>query len=203
MPCTDFINSCFLTIAVKFGNKFGVRRTILIALFFFYTSCILLIFFPNYYVVLIAMSLFGIGNAFGYFTTIKNCWKYYPKKNGFIFGICVGGLGISSSIFTPLADFIIINPKKIKTNNNGIYPNEVAENLKNYLYILTGIYVILGIIALCFGIEYQETNENESENSSIKFKDKNKDISNKELCKVFFSKGNMYLLSFCICGICK
>ena len=243
MPCTDFINNCVLTIGVKLGNKIGVRNTILVALGFYYFSCFLLMFVPNYYVVLLAMGIFGVGSGFGYFPPIKNCWKYYPKNNGLIFGICVGGLGLSSSILTPLADYFIVNPNKLGTDDEGYYPEEVAYNLKTYLYILTGIYAFLGVSAFFLAFEYNEEEHKKEEDEKLiaddgekgesekkeekeesdkkdepkesdkkeekkdeKKEEKNeekKDISGKELFRLFKTKKNLTMLSFCICGLCK
>ena len=156
MPCTDFINNCVLTFGVKLAKKIGLRKVLLIALCFSYLSCFFLIFFPNYFIVLFAMGLFGVGSGFGYFPPIENCWKYYPKSNALIFGICVAGLGLSSSILTPLADYFIVNPKKEGTDTDGYYPENVANNLKKYLYILTGIYIFLGVSAFLLAFEYEE-----------------------------------------------
>ena len=115
MPIIDFINNCMLTIGVKLARKIGLRYILLISIGFAYLSCFLLIIYPNYFLVLFAMGIFGVGSGFGYFPPIENCWKYYPKSNALIFGICVAGLGLSSSILTPLADFFIVNKNKEKT----------------------------------------------------------------------------------------
>ena len=220
--------NCVLTVGVKLANKIGLRYTLLIALCFSYFSCFLLIFFPNYYLVLFGMGIFGIGSGFGYFPPIKNCWKYYPKSNGLIFGICVAGLGLSSSILTPLADYFVVNPNKEGTDENGYYPKQVADNLKKYLYILTGIYVFLGVSAFLLAFEYteekpedtklitdekdekiinQKTNSGDDEenqqNKEKEEKKEKKDISSKELFRLFKTKKNLMLLSFCICGLCK
>ena len=238
MPSIDFINNCVLTIGVKLAKKIGLRYIILISICCAYLSCFLLIIYPNYFLVLFAMGIFGVGSGFGYFPPIENCWKYYPKSNALIFGICVSSLGLSSSILTPLADFFIVNKKKESTDAEGYYPIEVANNLKIYLYILTGIYVFLGISALILAFEYkkEETNEetkliegqNEDENiievkkeeekekvekekekeeekieeskKEIKIK---KQISVKELFKLFGTKKYLMILSFCIRGLCK
>ena len=134
MPSIDFINNCVLTIGVKLSKIIGLRYIILISICCAYLSCFLLIIYPNYYLVLFAMGIFGVGSGFGYFPPIENCWKYYPKSNALIFGICVSSLGLSSSILTPLADFFIVNKKKESTDADGYYPIEVANNLKTYLY---------------------------------------------------------------------
>ena len=95
-----------LTLSAKIGNKIGVRMTIIITLIFKYISYTMLIFLQNYYSVLVAMCLFGIGSGFGNLTYLKNSWKYFPKSQGFANGIILGGTGLSSSILTPLADFL-------------------------------------------------------------------------------------------------
>lgn len=218
MPAIDFLNNCVLTIGVKLAHKIGLRYIILISISCAYLSCFLLIIYPNYYLVLFAMGIFGIGSGFGYFPPIENCWKYYPKNNALIFGICVAGLGLSSSILTPLADFFIINKNKKSTDKDGYYPEDVANNLKTYLYVLTGIYLFLGISALFLSFEYQnedkennhkliednneEKKNNTKQNDLIEVKEK-KTISVKELFILFKTKKYLMLLSFCICGLCK
>ena len=217
MPSTDFINNCVLTFGVKLAKKIGLRYILLIALSFSYLSCFLLILFPNYFLVLFAMGVFGVGSGFGYFPPIENCWKYYPKSNALIFGICVAGLGLSSSILTPLADYFIVNPKKKGTDKDGYYPKEVANNLKKYLFVLTGIYIFLGVSAFLLAFEYKE-NEKENDEKLIEGKEEKenentpeeepekkqkKNISGKDLFRLFRTKKYLMLLSFCICGLCK
>lgn len=215
MPSTDFINNSVLNFGVIISKKIGLRYLILLSLFFSYLSCFLLIIYPNYFNVILAMGIFGIGCGFSYFPPIQNCWKYYPKSNGLIFGICVAGLGLSSSILTPLADFFIVNPNKEPTDDNGYYPEEVANHLKTYLYILTGIYVFLGVMAFFFAFEYkEEVQENdeklieekkqkeETENKTGEVKEK-KSITWKELFQLLKTKKYLMLLSFCVCGLCK
>ena len=226
MPATDFINNCVLTFGVKLAKRLGLRPVLLIALFFSYLSCFFLIFFPNYFIVLFAMGLFGIGSGFGYFPPIENCWKYYPKSNALIFGICVAGLGLSSSIMTPLADYFVVNPDKKDTDSDGYYPQDVADNLKKYLYILTGIYAFLGITAFLFAFEYneeeakeeekliedqkeegKEKKENDTQRESTKTagsqKAEKKNLTGKELFRLLKTKKYLMLLSFCVCGLCK
>ena len=131
---------------------------------------------------------------------------------------------MSSSILTPLADFFIVNKNKEKTDGDGYYPEEVANNLKTYLYILTGIYGFLGVSAFLLAFEYKEEkedNENEEKEEKKLIEDKKdeeenntnevkieevkekKNISVKELFILFKTKKYLMLLSFCICGLCK
>ena len=223
MPATDFINNCVLNFGVVIYKKLGLRYLILIALGFLYLACFFLIFFQNYFIVIMAMGIFGVGCGFSYFPPIQNCWKYFPKSNALIFGVCVAGLGLSSSILTPLADYAVVNPNKQKTDDDGYYPQDVANNLKTYLYILTGIYVFLGVVAFLFSFEYQEK---EPEKDEKLIDDKNQDeggandkieaqeteekevkekksITWKELFQLLKTKKYLMLLSFCVCGLCK
>lgn len=184
------------------GNKIGVRWTIIVSLFFKYISYALLLFYPNYYVVLISMCIFGIGSGLGNLTYVKNCWKYFPKSQGLVNGIILGGAGLSSSILTPLADYWIINPKRKETKEKGLYEKDVADNLVTYLYILCGIFAILGVLSFFITFEYKEESLDNLE-EPIK-NDQNKTSGNSApLLETFLSKKNLMMISFCFCGFCK
>ena len=186
MPAIDFLNNCVLTVGVKLAKKIGLRYVLLMSIACAYISCFLLIIYPNYFLVLFAMGIFGIGSGLGYFPPIENCWKYYPKSNALIFGICVAGLGLSSSILTPLADFFIVNKNKEKTDGDGYYPEEVANKEEKKL--------------IEDKKDEEENNINEVKTEEVKEK---KNISVKELFILFKTKKYLMLLSFCICGLCK
>ena len=162
MPCSDLFIYFTLTLGTKMGNKIGVRPTIIVALACKYISYALLLFIPNYYVVLLAMCLFGVGNGLGNLIYMKNSWKYFPKSQGLINGIILGGAGISSSVLTPLADFLIINPGKEKANEiTGLYPKEVGDRVPKYLIILSVTFLILGLFSLLFNFPLREEDNNE------------------------------------------
>ena len=205
MPCSDLFIYFTLTLGTKMGNKIGVRPTIIVALACKYASYLLLLFIPNYYVVLIAMCLFGVGNGLGNLTYMKNSWKYFPKSQGLINGIILGGAGISSSVLTPLADYVIINPDKKKADEEtGLYPKEVGDKVPTYLIILCVTFLILGIFSLIFTFPYQEEEnveekEKEEENL-IKPLPGEPEASLKE---TFFSIKNCMFICFCFCGFCK
>ncbi len=204
MPCSDLFIYFTLTLGTKMGNKIGVRPTIIVALACKYTSYLLLLFIPNYYVVLIAMCLFGVGNGLGNLTYMKNSWKYFPKSQGLINGIILGGAGISSSILTPLADFFIINPDKEKADEKtGLYPEDVGNRVPKYLIILLIIFSVLGLFSLIFNFPFKEeddTKPTEKEENLIKPLPGEAESSLKE---TFFSIKNSMLICFCFCGFCK
>src|SRR5512140_3073385 len=50
----------------------------------------------------------GLGNGFGYATTIPVMAKWFPDKRGLAVGLAVGGYGAGSAIFGPLAQLKLI-----------------------------------------------------------------------------------------------
>ena len=199
MPCSDICIYLTLTLGAKLSNKIGTRLTIFISLFLKNVAFGLLYLVPNYYVELIAMCILGLGGGIGNLAYIKNGWKYFPKSQGLVNGIILGGGGISSSILTPLADFFIINPEKEITDRNGIYPKYIADRVPKFALILLISFIILGIIALLMSFPYEEDN-----NGKIK---EEKMVINKNcngvLKEAFFSLKNLMMVSFCFCGFCK
>ena len=187
------------------GNRIGVRFTIIVALACKYISYILLLFVPNYYVVLLAMCLFGVGNGLGNLTYMKNSWKYFPKSQGLVNGIILGGAGISSSVLTPLADYVIINPDKQKADKEtGLYPKEVGDRVPKYLIILCITFLILGIFSLIFTFPFKE--EESTEIKEIEEENLIKPLpgeSEATLIETFFSLKNLMFICFCFCGFCK
>jgi MFS family permease len=205
MPCSDLFIYFTLTLGTKMGNRIGVRFTIIVALACKYISYILLLFVPNYYVVLLAMCLFGVGNGLGNLTYMKNSWKYFPKSQGLVNGIILGGAGISSSVLTPLADYVIINPDKQKADKEtGLYPKEVGDRVPKYLIILCITFLILGIFSLIFTFPFKE--EESTEIKEIEEENLIKPLpgeSEATLIETFFSLKNLMLICFCFCGFCK
>ena len=157
MPCSDLLLNFFNTFGLKIGGKIGSKNAVLLSLFFEFITLAILLYIPNYYMVLLAMGIFGIGIATNTLITIKNCWKYYPDRKGLVYGFNVGAAGISTSFFTPLADFWIINKNKEKTEKNGLYPKHIADRLPTYLYVLVGIFFFFGIFSYLLTFNYEDT----------------------------------------------
>ena len=213
MPCIFLVQYCFMTIGVKLGNKVGPRFSTLIGICFMYISYAIMVFFTNYYLILIAMGIFGLGDGLANLSVIKNCWKYFPNNAALVNGIIIGGLGISSAVLTPIADYLIINPKREEPDKDGIYPKEIADKLLNFLYFLVILFLVLGFFAVVFTFKYQlETSSaddvfgkagrmelQEKEDNNTKNESNNMSI----LCYGFWSLKNLALSLFCFCGPCK
>ena len=203
MPCIFLVQYCFMTIGVKLGNKVGPRMSTLIGICFMYISYAIMIFFTNYYLVLISMGIFGLGDGLANLSVIDNCWKYFPDYKGLINGIIIGGLGLSSAILTPIADYLIINPDGIEPVD-GIYEEDIANNLLNFLYFISVLFLVLGFFAVVFTFEYKSDIKSAETIFSGNLESQKKvEGSLKVLCDGFCSLTNLTLSLFCFCGPCK
>lgn len=180
MPCLDGVIYFFLTIGVKLGDRVGVRNTVILSFVLFYSSYFILIFAKNFYLFLISMVMFGIAHAISNLSVIKNVWKYFPNNTGLVYGIIVSGAGMCSSIFTPLADFIVINPEKEKVDKLGFYPEYIAHRLLKYLIIVTGILSIFGALSIFFTFDKKYKKRESIENIGKIPINENEDEENKD-----------------------
>ena len=158
MPCIFLVQYCFMTIGVKLGDKTSPRFSTIVGVTIMISSYLILIFFKNYYLVLLGMGIFGLGDGLGNLSAIKNAWKYFPNNKGLVNGIIIGGLGLSSSFFTPLADFII-NKEGVKTGDDGFYSKDIADRLIYFLYAMIGIFGFLGFFAIAFTFPFNDKGE--------------------------------------------
>ena len=212
MPCIFLVQYCFMTIGVKLGNKVGPRFSTLIGICFMYISYAIMIFFTNYYLILISMGIFGLGDGLANLSVIKNCWLYFPEHTALVNGIIIGGLGLSSAVLTPIADYFIINPDGVEPVD-GIYSKEIADNLLNFLYFLSILFLVLGFFAVVFTFKFElEPNSSDEifgKASKLESQEKESNITEKEgsnmslLCEGFWSLTNLALSLFCFCGPCK
>ena len=213
MPIIFLVQYCFMTIGVKLGDKVGPRFSTLIGICFMYISYLIMIIFTNYYLVLIAMGIFGLGDGLANLSVIKNCWKYFPEHKALVNGIIIGGLGLSSAILTPIADYIIINPDKVNPDGNNIYPEEIANNLLNFLYFILILFLFLGAIAVIFTFKFEmEAGSNESifyKAAQLEVEETENSINAQKVSDMsllwdgFLSIHNLILGLFCFCGPCK
>lgn len=166
-------------------------------------SYILLLFVSDFILVILAMGIFGCGNGIGNLSVIKNCWKYLPNNKGLVNGIIIGGLGLSSAVLNPLADFMI-NPNKIPPESTGFYPKVVTDNIPLFLYSIIGIFVGLSICAVLLTIPYDnsqpEDYENKDSGEPIVIKSENQPTGT--IWQAFLTIPNFQLGVFCFAGPC-
>ena len=215
MPCIFMVQYCVATIGVKLSDKIGIRFNVLIGLIIIYISYGIMIVSTNYYAILIAMCIFGLGDGLETLSVINNCWKYFPEHAALVNGIIITGLGISSGILTPIGDYLIINPEK-KEPEGDFYPDDIANNLKTYLYFLIILFLILGSIGVVLSFNYEkedthsENNINKTISTEMNEKEhlildehENKNNNCRFLCEALLSEKNFFLLLFCFCTPCK
>jgi MFS family permease len=183
MPCIFLVQYFFMSPGVKLGDRITVRGSTIVAVVLMVGSYLFLILSTNFYLILLGFSLFGLGDGLGNLSVIKNCWLYFPNNKALVNGIILGAYGLNSAILNPLADFVFINPKKKKTDDNGYYPPEVANNLLNFLYFIMIMFGVMGTFAILLTIPYEkDLNEKINDvdvinHSEINFK---KSLLNKE-----------------------
>ena len=194
-------------------------------LMFHLISYIMLIFVNKFYLLIIALSIFGLGTGLSYITYMRNCWLFFPQNQGLVNGIIISSTGLVSTLLTALADYIIINPDKEETKN-GIYPKNVADNVEIYIKIVVVILGAFDIIGFFLTFDHEKLPEtieekmrklNENRNDSLATIDINistesstnvkleveKQKNKSNLKQLFFTKTNLKFLIFCFFGFCK
>ena len=81
-------------------------------------------------------------------------WEYFPKKRGLVTGICLGGYGFGSFIFSQVST-AIVNPHKDSpiddpTYEINFYKESVALRVPEMIRQLSYMWVGLWIIGLIF-----------------------------------------------------
>ena len=134
MPIIDVLIDCCNTPGAKLGTVIGTKCILILMLIFHSSSLIILLKAKSFYLLLLSLSLLGIGSGVSGLTYLRNAWKFFPNNQGLIYGIILSSSGIFSTLLVVLADFVIINPNKENTIN-GIYPKYVADNVYKYTQI--------------------------------------------------------------------
>lgn len=217
MPIIDIIIDFCNTPGAKLGTKIGTKYVLILMLIFHSSSLIILLKAQSFYLLLLSLSLLGIGSGISSLTYLRNAWKYFPNNQGLIYGIILSSSGIFSTLLVVLADFVVINPNKENTIN-GIYPKYVADNVYKYnqiIVIVLGSIDIIGFLLIYDYDKLPETQEDKINKSKKKYANIDintpnpdnqiKSINNDyiKLKAAFFSKINFKLFLFCFCGFCK
>ncbi len=155
------------------------------------------------------MILSGLSIGFSYLAVLKNSWGYFPNRKGLISGLIMTGFGLSSFIFTFIANFII-NPNSDPANKDGFYKPEIAMRVYKFIYIEFVIMICVGSISVLMTFpnhekqicEFSEVNVNQIEEGSMKNKEELISDS-KPVTRAL--KSRMYLLALIMvfCSLCK
>ena len=158
MPCLDILISLFYIPGAKLGLKIGTTYSNLLMLLFHFISFILLIYGNKLYILILSLSLLGIGSGLSRITYMRNCWKFFPKNQGIVNGVILSSSGLASTLLSVLADFVIVNPNKEKTID-GIYPKQVAENVETFIIMVVVFLGAFDIIACILTFDYEKLPE--------------------------------------------
>ena len=218
MLFSDVLFYLFLLIGLKLNNNLNIRLCILISLIIQFISFgTLFFFYKEFYIFLGSIALLNIGNGLINLSTIRNCWKFFPKKYGIINGFLLSATGICSSLLTILGEFYFINPERKEIYKGEEYKNffENEDYLKDFqffLFIIGCVLVVCGIIGFIFNFQYKEEsinidnlidNEIIDENDSKLEKKRKKTIQLRSIKDALCSCQNIRLIFFCFFGLRK
>ena len=136
-------------------NILGIRILTIISTISLIISQLIIYYYMKYYLMIIAYIIYGFAGSITFLPTLKNCWKYYPKKKGIISGILFSSCGLSSFLFTSIGDYII-NPKAEPADKNDLYSKDVAMRYKNYLKFYIICIIVLGSLSSIFSFPFKE-----------------------------------------------
>lgn len=192
MPIIIVISNISKYFGSKIEEKLKLKKCLLLSLVMICGSHFGLLFTTRLIFVFGLMVIFGIAIGFSEFAIIKNAWYFYPHKKGFISGIISFGYGVSSMIFSGIADSII-NPKNEATEPNGFFNKTISDNTFLYLKQLNIILYIMSFIGFLLISDYNKIN-NQNEISQEKII---KDIKNSSLViKQVFKSGQIWKVIF-------
>ena len=149
-PVGIFVQNAFISLIGLIDKKIGIRILTILATIALFLSNVILYFSIEYYLILISYALFGFSSCSTYYTSLRNCWKYFPGKKDLISGIIFSSFGLSSFTFTSIAD-LIINPDNIPKDGK-YYSKQISYRFLKYIKIFTICTVVIGAISsiLCF-----------------------------------------------------
>ena len=222
MLLLDILFYLLLLIGLKLNDHLNIRLCILISLIIQFTAFGMLFFFyKKYYIVLTSIGLLNLGNGLINLSTIRNCWKYFPKNCGTINGFLLSATGICSSLLTLLGELYFINPerKEIDKNKEFFENEDDLNNFQFFLFIIGCVLAVCGIIGLMFNFHYKEEcnntddiidNETGDDNDSISdyILNKRGSLHKKKTIKISINNAlcsgqNIRLIFFCFFGLRK
>ena len=177
MPIILVISNFSIYFGTKIEEKFSFKFGLFLSLVMTCGSHFFLIFTTRLPIIYFLMIIFGISIGLSYITTTRNSWYFYPEKKGLISGIILFGYGVSSMIFSAIADNII-NPDNEAAENSGFFNKSIADNTYIYIKKLNIILFIMSLLGFFLISDYNKNNpkmieekNNNLENSSLIIKE--------------------------------
>ena len=171
-------------------NLFGIRIVTIIASLCLLTSQLIIYFYTKYYLMIIAYIFFGFAGSITYLPTLRNCWKYFPKKKGIISGIVFSSCGLSVFLFTSIGD-LIINPNAEGKIDSQYYSKDVAMRYTKYLKFYISCVIILGTLASILSFPYKPEKNIEDKIEKININENKENLIN-ENANIIDEKDNRY-----------
>ena len=162
-PSGIFVHNTFPSVTGFLDKILGTRILTIIGVISLLGSQLIMYFFTDYYLLIISYILFGFCGSLTYFQSLKNSWKYFPNKKGLISGIIFSCFGLSSFIFTTIAD-LIINPDSIEKEKDGYYKKEISDKFLDYIKFYTICVGVMGAISALLSFPYKEELNEENNN---------------------------------------
>ena len=166
-------------------KKIGVRILTMLAALSLFLAGVIIYFTVNYYLLLFGFILYGYAGCSTYYTSLRNCWKYFPNRKDLITGLILSSNGLSSFAFTSIAD-LIINPDNIP-NDGKYYTEQISYRFLKYIKVFTICAISIGAISSILCFPYEDKN-NTNNNNKITLNDSiisktyiNKDQKNNEI----------------------
>ena len=198
MPIIIVISNISKYFGSNIEDLLGLKKCLLLSLVMICISHFLLLFTTKLLFVYCLMIIFVIAIGFSEFAVIKNAWYFYPLKKGLISGYISFGFGVSSMIFSSIADNII-NPKNESTEEKGFFNQPIADKTYLYLQKLNIILCVMSIIGFLLITDYNKINS-----KNIKSQEKIiKDTQNSSLAikQVFKSCQFWQIISLNFCSL--
>ena len=175
-PVTNIEMSICCFFSGIFEKNFGLYPTIILGGILISLGSFLLSICKYFYVDFIITIFYGLGFGICFMCAIKNACKYFPKRSGLISAICGGFGGNMGSALCNLLLKLIINPKnKGPDENNGIYEEDIAKNVKDYLLAYMYMVLIGTFLSILFIKKFKEEKNEIIEKEKILDLEENKD----------------------------
>ena len=168
-PVGIFVHNTFPSFMGFVDKKIGIRILTILATIALFLTNVILYFSIEYYLILFSYVLFGFAGCSTYFTSLRNCWKYFPNRKDLISGIIFSSFGLSSFAFTSIAD-LIINPDNIPKEGK-YYSKQISYRFLKYIKIFTICAVIIGAISSILCFTYEDENQNQNNNNKVTLND--------------------------------